>query len=122
MSGGHFEYQESYIGYIAECLERDVRAFSGSATDDDRFSDESLEWYKEHGLTDRQVQALQVFAEELLEVQRVVRQYDLAMSGDTALKEGLQAVAEFVARRRSLPTPGEHHQDCMTQMRCVRIR
>jgi len=65
MSGGHFEYQESYIGYIAECLERDVRAFSGSATDDDRFSDECLEWYKEHGLTDRQLQALQVLAEEL---------------------------------------------------------
>ena len=102
MSGGHFEYQESYIGYIAESIERDARAFAGSAMDDDRFSDESLEWYKECGLTDRQVRALQVFAEELLETQRVVRQYDLAMSGDTALEEGLQAVTEFVARRRSL--------------------
>ena len=37
MSGGHFEYREA---------------------------DESLEWYKECGLTDRQVQALRLFAEE----------------------------------------------------------
>ena len=62
MSGGHFEYQESYIRYIAESIERDARAFAGSGTDDDRFSGESLEWYKERGLKDRQVQALQVFA------------------------------------------------------------
>lgn len=94
--------QEAYIGYIAECVERDVRGFSDSATDDDGFSDESLEWYKGRGLTDRQVQALQVLAEELLETKRVVCQYDLAMSGDTGLEEGLQAVADFVARRRSL--------------------
>ena len=106
MSGGHFEYREAFIEYIAEDVERDVRGFTDSATVDDGFSDESLEWYKECGLTDRQVHALQLFAEELMETNRVVRQYDLGMSGDTALEEGLQAVAEFVARRRLCPDTG----------------
>ena len=91
MSGGHFEYQESYLEYLAERLERDIGSFAGE--DDER--DEVRR------ATDDQVAMLAALVVEVRALKAVLRQYDLAMSADTSMAQGWQAVASYLQSRGS---------------------
>jgi hypothetical protein len=78
MSGGHFDYQESYLGYIAEQLEKDIEyndveydlAKSGDIPCGFQHQPETIEFMKN-------------MAKELYNLKELLREYDLAVSGDT---------------------------------------
>ncbi|MCD4823392.1 MAG: hypothetical protein K8S55_02195 [Phycisphaerae bacterium] len=78
MSGGHFEYQESYLGYIAEQLEKDIKyndveydlAKSADTPYGFQHQPETIEFMKN-------------MVKELYNLEELLREYDLAVSGDT---------------------------------------
>ena len=78
MSGGHFDYQESRLGYIAEQLERDIEC--NDISDDDTTGDG-------YGfqLEPKTIVFLKDVA-QLKSLEHILREYDLAVSGDTCEK------------------------------------
>ena len=79
MSGGHFDYQESRLGYIAEQLERDIEC--NDISDDDTTGDG-------YGfqLEPKTIVFLKDVARQLKSLEHILREYDLAVSGDTCEK------------------------------------
>ena len=75
MSGGHFDYKESYLEYIAEQLEHDIKYNEVSWTEDE-------ENYG-HQLEPKTIDFLKEVIEQLYNLKTVLREYDLAVSGDS---------------------------------------
>lgn len=95
MSGGHFDYRDSYLGYIAEQLEHDVEfndieydiAMSSDAHYGFQHQPETIEFVK-------------IMIEELYKLRDLLREYDLAVSGDSSEQRFLDKARLFCRTRR----------------------
>ncbi len=76
MSGGHFDYQESRLGYIADQLEQDVE-------NNDIAYEEARGTEYGHQLEPKTIVFLMDVVLQLRQLEKVLREYDLAVSGDT---------------------------------------
>lgn len=85
MSGGHFDYRESYLGYIAEQLEQDVE-YNDVEYDSSKPAD-SPYGFQHQAET---VAYLKIMTTELYKLKDLLREYDLAVSGDTSEKSFLE--------------------------------
>ena len=85
MSGGHFDYQESYLGYIAVQLEQDVE-----------FNDVEYDLCKPgdapYGFQHQPetIEIMKSMIEDLYKLKVILREYDLAVSGDTSEQQFLE--------------------------------
>lgn len=81
MSGGHFDYQENYLGYIAEQLERDIEF-------NDVEYDGSNPINTPYGFQHRPetIEYLKIMVDELNRLQELLHEYDYAVSGDSSIE------------------------------------
>jgi hypothetical protein len=95
MSGGHFDYREAYLGYIAEQLERDIEF-------NDVECDSSTPVDKPYGFQHQPetIGYLKNMVDQLQKLQELLHEYDYAVSGDSS-KEG------FLEKARSTYKKGE---------------
>lgn len=85
MSGGHFDYQDNYLGYIAEQIEQDIEfndvEYESSKTSDSpygfQYQPETIAYMK-------------IMVEELYKLRDLLREYDLAVSGDASEQRFLE--------------------------------
>jgi len=80
MSGGHFDHQQSYLGYIADQLEHDIEYNNISyenavVKDGDRHYGNQLE--------PKTVDFMSDIVSQLRRLEEILHEYDLAVSGDT---------------------------------------
>jgi len=80
MSGGHFDYQQSYLGYIAAQLEQDIEYNDISYNDVVGKENEDNYGYQ---LEPKTIEFLRGVVSQLHHLKEVLREYDLAVSGDT---------------------------------------
>ena len=78
MSGGHFDYKQAYLGYIADQLERDI-AYNAIPYDAAIVKDG--EKYYGHQLQPQTVEFMSDVVEQLRRLENILREYDLAVSG-----------------------------------------
>lgn len=80
MSGGHFDYQEFYLGNVADQLDHDIKynriEYDDAVVKDDR---------KHYGyqLQPETIDFIKDVAQQLRQLQKISRGYDLAISDDT---------------------------------------
>jgi len=80
MSGGHFDHQQSYLGYIADQLELDLE-YNDISYDDAVVKDGDRHYG--YQLEPKTVVFLSDVVCQLRRLEDILRQYDLAVSGDT---------------------------------------
>jgi len=80
MSGGHFDHQQSYLGYIADQLEHDIEYNDISYDDAESKGDKKHYGYQ---LEPKTVEFLSDIVNQLRRLEKTLREYDLAVSGDT---------------------------------------
>lgn len=85
MSGGHFDYQEAYLGYIAEQLEQDIEF-------NDVEYDSSITIDTPYGFQHppETIEYLKLMAEELHSLRDLLHEYDYAVSGDSSHQRFLE--------------------------------
>ena len=83
MSGGHFNYDDAYLDYIAEQLEQDIK-YNDAPWDNPVVVDG--EEHSGSQLEAKTLHFLQNTAQQLRQLRRVLREYDLAVSCDTCEK------------------------------------
>ncbi len=93
MSGGHFDYQESYLAYIAEQLEQDIR-FNDVEYDISKPNDTPYGFQHQP----ETIGYLKSMVDELYRLQDLLHAYDYAVSGDSSEEQFLQK-ARAVYRR-----------------------
>jgi hypothetical protein len=83
MSGGHLDYQECYLGYIADQLDHDIE-YNGVEYDDAVDKDDR----KHYGyqLQPETIDFIKDVSQQLRLLQKILREYDLAISDDTCEK------------------------------------
>lgn len=90
MSGGHFDYQENYLGYIAEQLENDIKyneiTYEISIPPDTPYGFQH---------TAETVKFMSLMIKELYKLEELLREYDYAVSGDSSKED-------FLDKARSL--------------------
>jgi len=95
MSGGHFDYKDSYLGYIAEQLEQNV----GFNDIEDNIAMSSDEHYGFQHQPET-IEFVKIMIEELYKLKDLLREYDYYVSGDSAEENFLaQARLVYPARR-----------------------
>ena len=83
MSGGHFDYQESRLRYIAEQLEHDIEY------NDIPYDAAIVEDHEERygfQLEPKSIDFLNDVVRQLRRLEKILHEYDLAVSGDTCEK------------------------------------
>lgn len=80
MSGGHFDYKQAYLGYIADQLERDI-AYNAIPYDAAIVKDG--EKYYGHQLQPQTIEFIGDVVGQLRRLENILREYDLAVSGDS---------------------------------------
>lgn len=85
MSGGHFDYQESYLGYIAEQLERDIE-FNDVEYDSSKPIDTPYGFQHQP----ETIEYLKFMVGELYRLQELLHEYDYAVSGDSSKEQFLE--------------------------------
>ncbi len=85
MSGGHFDYKESFLGYIAEQLEHDIE-------NNEVEYDISNPADTPYGFLHRAetVRFMKIMVEELYKLKEILKEYDYAVSGDTSEDDFLE--------------------------------
>ncbi len=83
MSGGHFNYEESYLDYIADQLEQDIK-YNEVPWDNPVKKDD--EEYYGFQLEPETIDFLKNATRQLRELRTILREYDLAVSSDTCEK------------------------------------
>jgi hypothetical protein len=90
MSGGHFDYRQSYLGYIAEQLEEDIKyndvEYDSSEKDDEHCG---------YQLQPETIEYMKMMVAELYKLKELLREYDYAVSGDTSEQSFLEAARLF---------------------------
>lgn len=94
MSGGHFDYRESYLEYIAEQIEHDIK-FNDVEYDSSKFSDTSYGF--QHGA--ETIDYLKLMIDELYKLRDLLHEYDYAVSGDSSIDRFVEK-ARAVYRRK----------------------
>lgn len=85
MSGGHFDYQENYLRYIAEQLERDIE-FNDVEYDSSKPIDTPYGF--QHQL--ETIGYLKIMVNELHRLQELLHEYDYAVSGDSSIERFIE--------------------------------
>ena len=80
MSGGHFDHQQTYLGYIADQLEHDLE-YNDISYDDAKVKDGDRHYG--YQLEQKTVAFMSDVVSQLRSIEEILRQYDLAVSGDT---------------------------------------
>ncbi len=93
MSGGHFDYQENYLGYIAEQLEKDIE-FNDADYESSRPTDTPYGFQHKP----EAIEYLKIMVDQLQKLQELLHEYDYAVSGDSS-KERFLEKARSVYRR-----------------------
>lgn len=96
MSGGHFDYQESHLEYIAEQLERDIEfndvEYSESNAVDDHYGfqhqPETLGYLK-------------LMTQDLYRLRELLHVYDYAVSGDSSEQDFLEKAKLMYGNQKS---------------------
>ncbi len=94
MSGGHFDYQESYLGYIVEQIEQDIE-----------FNDIEYDHFKRmdtpYGFQHRPetIEYLKIMVDELNRLQKLLHEYDYAVSGDSSEERFLEQARSLYQRK-----------------------
>lgn len=83
MSGGHFGHQQAYLGYIADQLEQDIKY--NEVDYDNAICTEDGKYYG-YQLEAKTIQFLADITRQLRTLETTLREYDLAVSGDTCEK------------------------------------
>ena len=94
MSGGHFDYQENYLGYIAEQLEQDIE-FNDAEYDSSKPIDTPYGFQHQP----ETIEYLKIMVEELNKLKELLHEYDYGVSGDSS-KERFLEKARSVYRRK----------------------
>lgn len=89
MSGGHFDYQEVQLGYMAEKLEQDIEVNDRVPPAEYHWDDRTVYGYQHCSET---LEYMREMVADLYRLKELLRAYDLAVSGDT-LEEGFLEVA-----------------------------
>jgi hypothetical protein len=84
MSGGHFDYDDSRLDYLADQLEQDIK-YNAVPWDNPIKEDDDEEYYG-FQLETKTIEYLKGVARQLRELRRVLHEYDYAVSGDTCEK------------------------------------
>lgn len=85
MSGGHFDYRESYLEYIAEQLEQDI-AFNDVEYDSSMPIDTTYGFQHQA----ETIEYLKTMVDELLRLRELLHEYDYAVSGDSSIERFLE--------------------------------
>lgn len=85
MSGGHFDYRESYLEYIAEQLEQDIE-FNEVEYDSSKPSDAPYGFLH----TDETVGYLKLIVDDLYKLRDLLHEYDYAVSGDSSIERFIE--------------------------------
>lgn len=93
MSGGHFDYQESYLGYIAEQLEQDIEF---NDVEYDRSKPIDTPYGFQH--QPETIGYLSIMVDELHRLHELLHEYDYSVSGDSTIERFLEK-ARAVYRR-----------------------
>lgn len=93
MSGGHFDYQEAYLGYVAEQLQRDIE-FNDIEYDSSKPIDTP------HGfqLEPETIKYLKTMVDQLQKLHELLHAYDYAVSSDTKQELFLEKARAFYQR------------------------
>jgi hypothetical protein len=102
MSGGYFDYQDSYLGYIAEQLERDIEfndiEYNTSKPVDTPYgfqhSAETLGYLK-------------MMANDLHRLQELLHAYDYAVSGDSLKEQFLESARAIYQKEKQRHRRGQ---------------
>ena len=84
MSGGHFDYKQTYLGYIAEEIEDDIK-YNDILFDHPVYDEDGEEHYG-YQLDPKTVNFMEDIIVQLKKLENILREYDLAISGDTIEK------------------------------------
>ncbi len=98
MSGGHFDYKESYLGYIAEQLELDIE--NNEIEYDDSKPADTPYGYQHTAET---VKFMKIMVDELYKLKEILREYDYAVSGDTSEEEFLNSARSLYGNTGAKP-------------------
>ena len=81
MSGGHFDYQELHLGYIADQLEQDIK-FNDIQPNNitSRYVDECFGFQ----LKPKTIQFLKGIVAQLRQLEIILHKYDYVVSGDAS--------------------------------------
>jgi hypothetical protein len=85
MSGGHFDYQDNYLGYVAEQLERDIQ-FNDVEYDNSKPIDTPYGFQHQP----EAIGYLKIMVDELHRLQELLHEYDYAVSGDSSMERFLE--------------------------------
>lgn len=85
MSGGHFDYQESYLGYIAEQLEQDIEF---NDVEDDVSRQIDIPYGFQH--QPETIAYLKIMIQDLRRLGELLHDYDYAVSGDSSIESFLE--------------------------------
>lgn len=85
MSGGHFDYQENYLGYIAEQLEHDIE-FNDVEYDSSKSIDKPYGF--QHQL--ETIEYLKTMVDDLNRLKELLHEYDYAVSGDSSIERFIE--------------------------------
>ena len=85
MSGGHFDYEESHLGYIAEQVEQDIE-FNDVADDGSNPIDTPYGFQHQP----ETIEYLKIMVDELKRLQELLHEYDYAVSGDSSIERFLE--------------------------------
>ena len=80
MSGGHFDYKQAYLGYIAAEIEEDIK-YNEISYDNPVFEDG--EEYSGYQLKPETIIFMKDIVLQLKNLEIILKEYDLAISGDT---------------------------------------
>jgi hypothetical protein len=94
MSGGHFDYQDSYLGYIAQQLEEDVE-FNDVEYDISKPADAPYGFQHQR----ETIGFMKFMVLDLYKLKELLREYDLAVSGDSS-EQSILEKARLVYRTR----------------------
>jgi len=90
MSGGHFNHSEACLEYIAEQIENDIKY--NDVSWEQPVSEDGSEHYG-YQLKDETMSLMSNVVEQLRDLKYILRQYDLAIEGDTTEEIFLKRVA-----------------------------
>jgi hypothetical protein len=85
MSGGYFDYQESYLGYIAEQLQRDID-FNNVEYDSSKPIDTPYGFQHQP----ETIEYLKIMVDELQRLQELLHEYDYTVSGESSKERFLE--------------------------------
>jgi len=94
MSGGGFDYKESYLGYIAKPLEKDIE-FNDVQYDSIKPIDTPYGFQHQP----ETIEYLKIMVDKLNRLQELLHQYDYAVSGDSSTERFLEKARTFYRKK-----------------------